>query len=223
MNHSTTNMRQLMTLMEAAGDLKNGDSMQPDQMGEGDLVELNGKTLVVVAMKMGRKFYEISLSEPSTGKTFTWKPVIGRDTQQKLIYLGKAADNDMQAGVQKRNDRADAKYDQLYQNQDILKKLNLTPGMEVLIKFREGNKWKTVEGVDFKTGQVSVVDDHTLNLDPAFYRNPRRQKRKLIPANFIVDSRAGSEHTSQRASDFSNKIDQNRQQAAVKKAMRKMW
>jgi uncharacterized protein YdbL (DUF1318 family) len=217
-------MRLLMKLCEAPSAMKKGDKIQPDQMVEGDLVELNGKTLVVVAKKMGRKFYEISLSEPSTGKTFTWKPFIGKDTQQKLIFLGKAADGDMQAGVQKRNDRADAKYDQLRQNQDALDKMDLKPGMEVLIKFRQGNYWKTVDGVDYKSGQVSVVDDHTLNANPDLYRNPHRQKRKLIPANFILDKREGSEHTSQRAADYADKLDQNRDQAAMKRELRKrMW
>jgi hypothetical protein len=220
---NASNMRQLMSLMEASGNLTKGAQVQPDQIWEGDLVELNGKTMVVVSKKMGRKFYEISFMEPATNKTFTWKPFIGRDTSQKLIYLGKSSDEDLKAGQQKKNDRADAKYDTLRQNQDILDKLNLKVGQEVLIKFRNGNFWKTVEGVDYKSGQVSIVDDHTLNANPDYYRNPHRQKRKLIPANFILDSREGSESTSQRASDYADKLDQNKEKAATKRAMRRMW
>jgi hypothetical protein len=217
------NMRQLLNLLEASGDLTKGAQVQPDQIWEGDLVELNGKTLVVVSKKMGRKFYEFSFIDPTTNKTYNWKPVIGQNTQQKLIYLGKSNEDDLKAGQQKRADRADAQYDTLRTNQDILSKLNLQSGQEVLIKFRNGNFWKTVEGVDYKSGQVSIVDDHTLNANPDLYRNPSRQKRKLIPANYILDTREGSETSAQRASDYASKIDQNKETAATKRAMRKMW
>jgi len=216
-------MRRLMDLFEASGNPQKGDQIQPDQMAEGDLVELNGKTLVVVSKNYGRKFFEISLLEPATNKSFKWKPLIGQNTQQKLIYLGKSSDNDLQAGRDKKNDRAQKEYDTLRANQDILNKLNLQVGQEILIKYRNGNFWKTVEGVDYKTGQVSVVDEHTLTANPDYYKNPHRQKRKLIPANYILDSREGSETSAQKAADFADKLDQNREKAAIRKDLRKMW
>jgi hypothetical protein len=222
-NSSSSIMRQLMDLFEASGNLKKGDKIQPDQMAVGDMVELNSKTLVVISIKYGRKFFEISLLEPATNKSFTWKPVIGRDTQQSLIYLGKSSDDDVKAGQDKKNDRANKEFETLRANQDILDKLNLKTGQEVLIKFRNGPAWKTVEGVDYKTGQVSVVDDYTLTLNPDYYRNPNRTKRKLIPANYIVDVREGSETHAQKAADFADKLDQNKEKAATKRALRKMW